>query len=105
MHCRRQLGKLQEHTADFAAKGASIVAISVDPADKSAALADKIGVEFPILSDLDLATIKNYGIEDVGNDISLPASFVIGRDGKIAYAYIGDRPRDRPEVPELLGAL
>jgi len=30
---------------------------------------------------------------------------VIERDGTIAYAYIGDRPRDRPEVPELLGAL
>lgn len=82
-----------------------MVAISVDPADKSAALADKIGVQFPLLSDPGLATIKNYGIEDVGNDISMPASFVIERDGTIAYAYIGDRPRDRPEVPELLGAL
>ena len=77
----------------------------MDPPEKSSALADKLGVEFPILSDPELATIRNYGIEDVGNDISLPASFVIGQDGKIEYAYIGDRPRDRPEVPELLGAL
>ena len=105
MHCRKQLGKLQKHAAEFAAKGATIVAISVDDAQHSAALAERVDAEFALLSDPDLATIRSYGIEDVGNDISLPASFVIGTDGTIGYAYIGDRPRDRPEIPELLAAL
>ncbi|MEM6996629.1 MAG: peroxiredoxin family protein [Myxococcota bacterium] len=105
MYCRRQLVKLQDHADEFAAKNASIVAIVVDPDSTSQALATKLGVRFPILRDKDLGAIRSYGVEHVGEGISLPATFVIGADGVVQLAYVGDAPRDRPKIKDLLAAL
>ena len=79
--------------------------ISADGTSDSAALAERKGVRFPLLSDTDLATIRAYGIEHVGKDISLPATIIVDRDGKVAWAYVGDRQTDRPVLPDLLAVL
>ncbi len=62
-------------------------------------------MKFPILSDAELAATHAYGIEQVGEEIALPATFVIAADGTVKLAYIGDAPRDRPEISALLAAL
>lgn len=38
----------------------------------------------------------------MGKDIARPASFVITKDGKVAYGYVGDNPVDRPTVDDLI---
>lgn len=77
----------------------------VDAPEANATLAKKLGVTFPILSDASLATIRAYGLEDQGKDIALPATVVVGRDGKVQWAYVGDRPTDRPVLPDVLRVL
>jgi peroxiredoxin len=82
-----------------------VIAIVVDDAAHNAALAKKLDVEFPILTDPDLATTRAWGVEDVGNDIAQPATLVVDRAGTIAWAYVGDRPRDRPVMDVVLDVL
>ncbi len=74
-----------------------MVGISADPVAKSAALAAKHGINFPLLSDEDLAAATAYGIVDADRDIAVPAVFVVKKDGTIAWRYVGDRV-DRPSV-------
>ena len=103
--CRGQLDRLQARLAEVEGKGASLVAISVDAAEDTNELADKHGYTFPLLADPDLAAIKAYGVEDVGNDISLPATVVVGKDGKITFIYVGDAPGDRPAEDMSIAAI
>ena len=40
-------------------------------------LRKRLSLTFPLLSDPALTAIRAYGVEDVGNDISLPATIVV----------------------------
>lgn len=97
--------QLQESSAKFAATNTQVVAIVTDSTESNAALAERLGVEFPLLSDADLSTIRAYGVEHVGKDISLPATIVVNADGTVRWAYVGDRPADRPLLPDVLRVL
>lgn len=82
-----------------------MIAISIDPTDRSEAFVATRGLTFPLLSDPKMTVIRAYGVEHVGKDIALPASFVIKQDGTIAYRYVGENPRDRPSVDDLLAQI
>jgi len=84
---------------------ASVVAIVSDATETNAALAKRLGVTFPILSDADLSTIRAYGVEHVGKDIALPATVVVNTDGTVRWVYVGDWPADRPLLPDVLRVL
>lgn len=58
-----------------------------------------------MLSDPDLKAIRAYGVEDVGNDISLPATVVVKQDGTVHWVYVGDRPSDRPLLTDVFAVL
>lgn len=103
--CKAQLSELAKAQASFEAKNASLVAVSVDDAAKSKAFARATGASFPLLTDAKLEAIRAWHVEHVGNDIAKPASFVVGRDGKIKFAHVGENPGDRPSVEELVAAL
>ncbi|PRQ08179.1 AhpC/TSA family protein [Enhygromyxa salina] len=82
-----------------------MVAIVVDDPATNAALIERLNLDFTILSDADLATIRAWGVEHEGKDIALPATLVVDRSGKIAWAYVGDNPRYRPVVDTVLEVL
>ena len=77
----------------------------VDDTSTNAALTEKLGLSFPILSDPELSATRAFGVEDVGKDIALPATVIVGADGKVRWVYVGDRPADRPLVPDVLRVL
>lgn len=103
--CRQQLTELAEAKPQFDARGASVVAVSVDAAEKNAALAERVGANFPLLADPDLATIRAYDVEHVGEDIARPSTYVIGRDGQVTWAWVGERAGDRPDLEHILAAI
>lgn len=49
--------------------------------------------------------VRAYGVEDVGAGIALPATVVVNQDGTVRWIYVGDRPIDRPLIPDVLQAL
>jgi len=82
-----------------------VIAISIDATDTSETFVAKLGLSFPLLSDPKMTAIRAYGVEHVGKDIAHPASFVIKQDGTIAYRYVGENPKDRPSVDDLLAQI
>jgi peroxiredoxin len=93
---------LAEESGKFREAGVGLVAISVDSRQESAALAEKLGIGFPLLQDEGLATALAYGVAMEGKDIAIPATFVVGRDRSIAWKRVGESVTDRPDVDEVL---
>ena len=80
----------------------SLAAISADPREDSVALAEHLGIDFPLLSDGDLKVANAYGVAMAGGDIAVPATFVILPDRTVYWRKVGESMADRPSVEELL---
>lgn len=89
------------------------MAVSVDTNEESALLAERLGLEFPILSDVEEEAIRTWGLvhengKPGGGAIARPAFFLIEPDGTISWRRLTDnyRVRVRPEdVLEVLRAV
>jgi peroxiredoxin len=89
-----------------------VLAVSVDTNEESARLAEGLGLEFPILSDVQEEAIRTWGLvhenaKPGGGAISRPAFFLVDPDGVISWRQLTDdyRVRVRPEdLLELLRA-
>jgi len=92
------MGKFESH-------GAQVVAISVDPPEKTRELATKQGLTFPLLSDPSLGAIRAYGVEDVENGIAWPAIFIVSREGTIRWRSLVETFTVRPTSDVVLDAL
>lgn len=72
-------------------------------------MVDKLRLPFPLLSDPDAAAIAAWGVYDpVGGahgPIARPAIFVVGRDLRIPYSYVGRDFADRPANTAIYEAL
>jgi peroxiredoxin len=65
------------------------------------------GARFEILSDADRKTIVNYGIlnaEERGG-IAKPATFIVDKEGRIRFVYVGKDGGDRPEDSLILAEV
>jgi peroxiredoxin len=74
-----------------------VVAVSVDTIEENVRLAERLGLEFPILSDVQE--------EAGGGAISRPAIFLIGPDGTISWRRLTDDYRVRVRPEDVLEAL
>lgn len=83
---------------ELAAEGIAIAGISVDPVTDSAALAERLDIGFPLLSDPEAEVIDRYGVRMKGETLAVPATFIVRRDGTIAWRYVGERALDRPPL-------
>jgi peroxiredoxin len=77
---------------DLRDAGAEVVAISVDPPDRSAGMRKDLSLPFPLLSDSDRATIIEWGVLNAGEKggIAIPATFLIDRERKVRFASVED---------------
>ena len=77
---------------DFRSAGAEVVAISVDPPDRSAGMRKDLAIPFSLLSDGNRATIIEWGVLNTNEKggIAIPATFLIDRERKIRLAGVED---------------
>lgn len=124
-YCNLELKALQELLPAFRAAGATLIAISPQTPDESLSTEQKHALEFPVLSDSELAAINGFGLlhpvddrtkqyyEKAGYDLvksngatgwqlPLPATYVIGHDGTIAFAFVNADYKLRAEPAEVL---
>jgi len=127
-YCNLELQALQEALPDITARGASLVAISPQTAANSRKSQRDNKLSFPILSDVKSEVANAFGIrfalpdylvelyKGFGNNLSLtnddpswvlpmPARYVIGTDGIIAYSEVNPDYTHRPDPSELLPVL
>jgi peroxiredoxin len=127
-YCNLELQALQTALPDIAARGASLVAISPQTAPNSRKSQRENKLGFPILSDVRSEVANAFGIRfalpdylvelykgfkndlPVFNDdpswvLPMPARYVIGTDGTIAYSEVNPDYTQRPDPSELLPVL
>ena len=95
----------------------SLWAISVDSPAQSRAFAESVGLDtgdaspVRLLSDADHRVIDAYGLADPRYarlpyyGIPYPATYVVGRDGRIAWAQIDRDYRERPPAEAIRAAI
>ncbi|MDZ4840625.1 MAG: peroxiredoxin-like family protein [Hyphomicrobium aestuarii] len=127
-YCNLQLRALQARSQDFAALGASLIAVSPQTPDQSLSTSEKNELAFPVLSDAGSRAAKAYGISfDLAEELRLiyrrfghglpemngdnswalpiPATFVINSDGVIAFAFVDTDYRNRLEPADIVAVL
>ena len=123
-----ELEALQEIKPEIEGTSASLLALSPSRPEFSRRMAEKLGLTFPILSDIDNLVAKQLNIvftvpEELqtvylsfgidlerfnGNphwELPLPATYIINTDGAIAYAELDADHTYRLEPEELLRQL
>jgi peroxiredoxin len=127
-YCVTELEALREASSDIAATGATLVAVTAEDCGGALASKRKQQLEFEILCDMENGLALEFGLvfrvppdfRDnyrgagidfpliYGNDswfLPVPATYVIGRDGIIAHAYVNPDFRERLDPGDILAAL
>jgi len=128
-YCNLELRAYQTHLDRIHRANASLVAISPMLPDNSLDLAQKNALSFPVLSDVGNKVAADFGLvftvdtriqamylERLGNDLPtlngddsftlpLPATYVVGQDGMITYAYVNADYRLRADPEQIITVL
>ena len=95
--CKKEIPTIIKNYKQFNEKGFEILAITLQSGDDAEIqeVVDKFKIPYPILIDdkLKVAT-KVYGLAG-----PIPLKVIIGCDGKVKYAHVGDFPPGEDEVP------
>ena len=128
-YCNLELKAYQEILPEIVAAGASLVAISPEKPDDTVSTAEKNALTFEVLSDVGQKVGRAFGLvyeftEELksayrGFNLDIPArnstpgewalpvsaTYIIGRDGSIIYAYTDVDYRDRADPRDVLAVL
>ena len=75
----------QSGISDFTSTDSVVFGISTDALEINKDFAESLELEFALLSDVDGAVAKEYGVLMDGRNFAKRATFVIDKEGKIAY--------------------
>ena len=127
-YCNHELRAYQQMLAQLEASGARLVAVSPESPDHSLDTAQKNGLEFDVLSDVDGRLADALGIrfelsppirtlyEKFGHDLPerngggawslpMPATYIVEKGGRIAFAYADPDYRTRAEPSVVLAGV
>ena len=126
--CNKQLSQLNDSLQIITARGASVIAITPETEEGIKKTIEKTKTSIRIIEDkgLDImmkykvsfsvdentvAKYKNYGIDfnitngNNGANLLVPATYIIGKDGKIKYVFFNTDYRKRASIKDILDHL
>ena len=126
--CNKQISQLQDSLQTLTAKGAQVVLVTPETVENIGKTVAKTHASFPIVHDQDFTImkayhtaftvdaptvkkLKGYGLElqkanGASTDVlPVPATYVIGRDGRIKLAYFNPDYQQRISVRQVAQAL
>ncbi|HXB34304.1 MAG TPA: peroxiredoxin-like family protein [Puia sp.] len=126
--CNKELKSLEDSLTLITQKGATLVAVTPELQENVSKTIAKTGATYPILHDEGLKIMKSYDVAyavdstwtarylkfgvDVarnngsnGNNLPVPAIYIIDRKGIIVYRFFEPDFRIRPSVAEIFGHL
>ncbi|MDX1350117.1 MAG: peroxiredoxin-like family protein [Putridiphycobacter sp.] len=126
-YCNITLHAMQENLPKFKAHGANLLALTPELPDSSMSTTEKNELAFQVLSDVDNRIARTYKVvfkltEAVGNlyengfglskyngnnsnELPLAATYIIGQDKVIKYAFLDADYRNRAEPSEIIEVL
>ncbi len=91
---------------EYLRRGATIAAVVIDSPEQNAAMVEKLGLPFPIVSDpAGEHLIAPHGAWDPGGTMARPAIVVLSPAEEEVYRYDGADFMDRPDDGGVLAAL
>ena len=127
-YCNKQLSHLNDSLSYITAKGGTIITITPETADNIKKTVTKTKASFSIVEDKGLAIMKDYkvhfavdektiekykgyGIDfakangENGANLPVPATYIVGKDGKIKYAFFNAEYSKRASVKDIINNL
>ena len=127
-YCNLELRAYQQNIEEIKALGAQLIAISPELPDSSLSNAEKLALEFEVLSDFGNVVARNFGLVfkmseewiDVfrqldsdftaynGDDtweLPVPAAYVVSSDSKIVFSYVNANYLERADPQQVVAAL
>jgi peroxiredoxin len=126
--CNKQMSQMNDSLSLITGKGATVVAISPEIQENVVKTIEKTKASFPVISDVQMKIMKdyqvnfavpqttidrykNFGIDfnvangENGANLPVPATYVIGKNGKIKYVFFNPDYRKRASVKEIASYL
>jgi len=127
--CNRHLTEVQNNLKYILEKGATVVAISPENHELAEKTAEKTGAAFPILFDKDYKIANAYDVTFTPSktevvmyntalranlkeahsggsvDLPIPATYVVGKDGKIIWRHFNPNYKERSAVHDIIKSL
>lgn len=127
-HCNKQLSQLEDSLSFITEKGGMVVAVTPEKPENIKKTLEKTGASFKIIYDTDLTIMnlyqvafrleesllkkyKRWGIDveetngNNGPNLPVPATYIIGQDKKILYAFFDPDYKKRATVGKILQNL
>ena len=124
--CNKYMSQLETALPEFSAKNTTVIAITPETDESINKAIDKTKATFSVIYDKDRSIMKNwkvaYSMSDdmktkykgYGLDLEkqqgdwmlpVPATYIVGKDGKIEYVHFDENYQKRAEVAEILKVL
>ena len=107
--CTAELCAVRDDWSAWEAIDAEVYGISADSPFVTRRFREELGLPFPLLSDFNHEVSSDYGVlyEDYFGlrGVSRRAAFVIGLDGRIAWAWVGERDDVLPDFRAIRAAV
>ncbi len=98
-----QLGELQNQLERFGKRGATVVALSVDPVKESGSLIRRLKLSYDVVSDETQQVMQAYRVQNPDTrELALHAVFIVDENREVVYRKVASR---RPLSQELLDAI
>jgi peroxiredoxin len=127
-YCNKAVKNLQDSLSMLTAKGAVVVGVTPETDLGIITTVSKTNASFPIIHDIQYKIMKQFGVNIIVDDATLslmrkykidmdnnngnsdhvlpiPATYIIGKTGKITYVHFDINYKKRASVKELLAAL
>jgi peroxiredoxin len=108
-NCAAQTSRLIVHHAEFVRRGAEVLVVYPGPrealaefVERTRPLAGHAAVPFRLLLDPDFAAVDRLGIRA---DLAKPSTYILDKEGRVRFAYVGSSTADRPTVKAMLDQL
>jgi peroxiredoxin len=79
-----------------------MIALSADAPADGQKVASELNLTYPILSDVYKNYIRQYGVLHPTEGIARPSMFLVNKEGKIVWKYVGMEASDRPPMDTVL---
>lgn len=107
--CTEEMCEFRDGLADFGSLNAQVFGVSVDSRFALNAFAEKNGIEFSLLSDFNKEACSAFGVKYESflglNGVAKRSVFVIDGKGHIAYSWVSDDAKVKPNQAEVRDAL
>jgi peroxiredoxin len=98
--CREEMPSIERLRQAMQGKPFVVLAVNLaEPEPRVRQFLQSMPLGFPILLDADMAVTRAWNVRQ------LPASFVVGPDGRVRYSYIGDLDWSRESVRKTISDL